>query len=60
MYADVENVTFEQYIDCLLERPEKVLYQTHTHPLTSLCAVCHMDYNIICMFLPLVICITKL
>lgn len=25
-----------------------MFYEGHTHPLTSLCALCHMDYNTIC------------
>ncbi|XP_067952118.1 carbohydrate sulfotransferase 9-like isoform X2 [Watersipora subatra] len=47
IYQNVKKVTFEQFIDCILERPERLLYQPHTHPVSSLCAVCHMDYNVI-------------
>lgn len=46
-YLPVKNLTFEQFIDCVLQNPPNVFYEGHTHPLTSLCALCHMDYNII-------------
>ncbi|XP_067952140.1 carbohydrate sulfotransferase 10-like isoform X2 [Watersipora subatra] len=36
-----------KFIDCILQRKEQTHYESHTHPLTSLCALCLMDYNII-------------
>ncbi|XP_067947150.1 carbohydrate sulfotransferase 11-like [Watersipora subatra] len=46
-YQQMTMPTFAQFIDCVLHNPPKVYYEGHTHPLTSLCALCHMDYNII-------------
>ena len=52
-YADVKEPSFRQFVDCLVQKPTEKLWESHTHPLTSLCGVCRMDYNIVCkLFLP--------
>jgi len=47
-YESLTNITFHQFIDCVLQKPENVMYEAHTQPIVSLCGICLMDYNIIC------------
>ncbi|XP_067950900.1 carbohydrate sulfotransferase 10-like [Watersipora subatra] len=46
-YKSVAAVTFDVFIDCLTHSMRDVVWNPHVNPLTSLCGVCQMDYNII-------------
>ncbi|XP_067939954.1 carbohydrate sulfotransferase 10-like [Watersipora subatra] len=41
------NVTFDIFVNCIAKSNRQQMWNSHIHPYTSLCAICHMDYNII-------------
>ncbi|XP_067939312.1 carbohydrate sulfotransferase 11-like [Watersipora subatra] len=46
-YPRRTNVTFDIFVDCIAKSNRQQMWNSHIHPYTSLCAICHMDYNII-------------
>ncbi|XP_067939951.1 carbohydrate sulfotransferase 10-like [Watersipora subatra] len=46
-FSEPKPPTFAMFAECLARSNRKVMWNSHIHPFTYLCAICHMDYNII-------------